>query len=62
MANRIRHIEVASFIGLAAMTSGDITIQDVEPTDLVPILPVFERLGVSSESRARWFVSRAANA
>ena len=43
------HIEVASFIGLAAMTSGDVTIQDVEPTDLVPILPVFGRLGVRTE-------------
>jgi UDP-N-acetylglucosamine 1-carboxyvinyltransferase len=40
------HIEVASFIGLAAMTSSDITIEDTEPRDLVSILPVFERLGV----------------
>jgi len=40
------HIEVASFIGLAAMTSSDLTIEDTEPNDLVSILPVFERLGV----------------
>jgi UDP-N-acetylglucosamine 1-carboxyvinyltransferase len=43
------HIEVASFIGLAAMTSSDVTIDDTEPKDLVSILPVFERLGVKTE-------------
>ena len=43
------HIEVASFIGLAAMTSSDITIEDTEPKDLVSILPAFERLGVDVE-------------
>jgi UDP-N-acetylglucosamine 1-carboxyvinyltransferase len=40
------HIEVASFIGLAAMTSSDVTIEDASPNDLVSILPAFERLGV----------------
>ncbi len=40
------HIEVASFIGLAAMTSSDVTIEDVNPTDLISILPAFQRLGV----------------
>ena len=47
-AYRIRpeHIEVGSFIGLAAVTGGEITIEDVEPDDLVSILPSFERLGV----------------
>ena len=40
------HIEVASFIGLAAMTGSDITIENAEPRDLVSILPAFERLGV----------------
>jgi UDP-N-acetylglucosamine 1-carboxyvinyltransferase len=40
------HIEVASFIGLAAVTGGDVTIEDVEPRDLISILPAFERLGV----------------
>jgi len=43
------HIEVASFIGLAAVTNSDITIDDVEPGDLVSILPAFERLGVHVE-------------
>jgi UDP-N-acetylglucosamine 1-carboxyvinyltransferase len=40
------HIEVGSFVGLAAVTGGDITIDDVEPKDLAGILPTFERLGV----------------
>jgi UDP-N-acetylglucosamine 1-carboxyvinyltransferase len=43
------HIEVASFIGLAAMTSSEITIEDAEPKDLVSILPAFARLGVRTE-------------
>ena len=43
------HIEVASFIGLAAVTGGDVTIDDVAPEDLLPIMPVFERLGVKVE-------------
>jgi len=43
------HIEVGSFIGLAAATGGDLTIEDVEPRDLVSILPAFERLGVRAE-------------
>jgi UDP-N-acetylglucosamine 1-carboxyvinyltransferase len=43
------HIEVGSFIGLAAVTGADITIEDVEPKDLGPILPTLERLGVYVE-------------
>jgi UDP-N-acetylglucosamine 1-carboxyvinyltransferase len=43
------HIEVASFIGLAAMTRGDITIDNAEPKDLVSILPAFAKLGVHLE-------------
>jgi len=43
------HIEVASFIGLAAVTGGDMTIEGVEPADLISILPVFEKLGVRVE-------------
>jgi UDP-N-acetylglucosamine 1-carboxyvinyltransferase len=43
------HIEVASFIGLAAVTGGDLWIDETEPRDLVPILPHFERLGVRVE-------------
>jgi UDP-N-acetylglucosamine 1-carboxyvinyltransferase len=46
---RPEHIEVGSFIGLAAVTGGEITIEDVEPDDLVSILPSFERLGVRVE-------------
>jgi UDP-N-acetylglucosamine 1-carboxyvinyltransferase len=43
------HIEVASFIGLAAITGGGITIEDVEVRDLTSILPAFTRLGVRVE-------------
>jgi UDP-N-acetylglucosamine 1-carboxyvinyltransferase len=43
------HIEVGSFIGLAAVTGGDVTIDDVEPKDLQAILPTLERLGVHVE-------------
>jgi UDP-N-acetylglucosamine 1-carboxyvinyltransferase len=43
------HIEVCSFIGLVAVTGGDVTIEDVVPEDLAPILPVFGRLGVHVE-------------
>jgi UDP-N-acetylglucosamine 1-carboxyvinyltransferase len=43
------HIEVGSFIGLAAVAGGDITIDDVEPKDLGAVLPTLERLGVHVE-------------
>ncbi len=43
------HIEAASFIGLAAVTGGDVTIEGVEPDHLVSILAGFERLGVGVE-------------
>jgi UDP-N-acetylglucosamine 1-carboxyvinyltransferase len=43
------HIEVASFIGLAAVTGGDLWIDDAQPKDLVAILPHFARLGVHVE-------------
>jgi len=43
------HIEVASFIGLAAVTGGDLWIDDAQPKDLVAILPRFARLGVRVE-------------
>jgi UDP-N-acetylglucosamine 1-carboxyvinyltransferase len=45
------HIEVASFIGLAAVTGGDVTVEDVDIDDLAPILPVFRRLGLEVELR-----------
>jgi UDP-N-acetylglucosamine 1-carboxyvinyltransferase len=41
------HIEVASFIGLAAVTEGEIVIEDVVPDDLAGIWIGFERLGVA---------------
>jgi UDP-N-acetylglucosamine 1-carboxyvinyltransferase len=40
------HIEVGSFIGLAAVTNGAITIEGVRAEDLRSILLGFERLGV----------------
>ena len=40
------HIEVASFIGLAAVTGGELLIADAYPDDLVGIAPAFRRLGV----------------
>jgi UDP-N-acetylglucosamine 1-carboxyvinyltransferase len=43
------HIEVASFIGLAAVTGADITIDGTDADDLVSIIPAFERLGVRVE-------------
>src|SRR5438105_4443073 len=43
------HIEVCSFIGLAAVTRGDVTIVDVSREDLAPIVPTFKRLGVRVE-------------
>jgi UDP-N-acetylglucosamine 1-carboxyvinyltransferase len=44
------HIEVASFIGLAAVTGSEITVEDTVPDDLAPILPVLGRLGVHVEA------------
>src|SRR6266571_3656339 len=43
------HVEVASFIGLAAITGGDLTIDGVKTEDLVSILPTLTRLGVQVE-------------
>jgi UDP-N-acetylglucosamine 1-carboxyvinyltransferase len=43
------HIEVASFIGLGAVTEGELTIEGVEPVDLVAIWQALERLGVEAE-------------
>jgi UDP-N-acetylglucosamine 1-carboxyvinyltransferase len=43
------HIEVGSFIGLAAITGGDVTIDGVKNADLVSILQAFEKLGVIVE-------------
>jgi UDP-N-acetylglucosamine 1-carboxyvinyltransferase len=43
------HIEVASLIGLAAVTDGDMLIEDVVPEHLSAIWPGFDRLGVTWE-------------
>jgi UDP-N-acetylglucosamine 1-carboxyvinyltransferase len=47
------HIEVASFIGLGAITAGEIVIEEVEPRDLVAIRPTFDRLGIRIEVEGR---------
>jgi UDP-N-acetylglucosamine 1-carboxyvinyltransferase len=43
------HIEVGSFIGMAAITGGDVTIEGVRTQDLVSIVPAFAKLGVRVE-------------
>ena len=48
------HIEVGSFIGLAAVTDSDVTIEGVKPADLRSILLGFQRLGVEVELGDDW--------
>ena len=48
------HIEVGSFIGLAAVTNSDLTVEAVEPRDLASILAAFNRLGVQVELGDNW--------
>jgi UDP-N-acetylglucosamine 1-carboxyvinyltransferase len=43
------HIEVGSFMALAAATGGDIRIHEVEPADLLMTRRQFRRLGLQSE-------------
>jgi len=40
------HIEIGSFIGLAAVTNGAVTIEGVRPDDLRATLLAFDRLGI----------------
>ena len=40
---------MASFAALAAVTGGEITIADVEPDDLISIVPAFRKLGIELE-------------
>ena len=47
------HVEVASFAALAAVTGGDVTIEDVEPDDLIAIVPAFRKLGIRMEVDGR---------
>jgi UDP-N-acetylglucosamine 1-carboxyvinyltransferase len=42
------HIEVASFMALAAATGGELRVRDTEPEDLVMIRRQFDRLGLHS--------------
>jgi UDP-N-acetylglucosamine 1-carboxyvinyltransferase len=42
------HIEVASFMALAAATGGELRIRDAEPDDLVMVRRQFRRLGLQS--------------
>jgi UDP-N-acetylglucosamine 1-carboxyvinyltransferase len=46
------HVEIGSFIGLAAVTNGEITIEGVRPDDLRGILLTFDRLGVRPQVEA----------
>jgi UDP-N-acetylglucosamine 1-carboxyvinyltransferase len=43
------HIEVGSFIGMAAITGGDVTVDGVRTHDLISITPAFQKLGVHVE-------------
>jgi UDP-N-acetylglucosamine 1-carboxyvinyltransferase len=43
------HIEVASFVGLAAAVGGEIVVEEVEPDDLISIVPAFRKLGIEME-------------
>jgi UDP-N-acetylglucosamine 1-carboxyvinyltransferase len=43
------HIEVASFVGLASATGGDVVVEGVEPDDLISIVPSFAKLGIEME-------------
>lgn len=45
------HIEIASFIGLGAITGSDLTIAPVRTEDLRMILLTFQRLGIEVEIR-----------
>jgi UDP-N-acetylglucosamine 1-carboxyvinyltransferase len=47
------HVEVASFAALAALTGGDVTIEDVEPDDLIGIVPAFRKLGIRMDIDGR---------
>jgi UDP-N-acetylglucosamine 1-carboxyvinyltransferase len=47
------HIEVASFMALAAATGGELRVRDAEPEDLVTIRRHFRRLGLQSMVEGR---------
>ena len=43
------HIEVASFAALAALCGGDVTVENVQPDDLISIVPSLRKLGIRLE-------------
>jgi UDP-N-acetylglucosamine 1-carboxyvinyltransferase len=45
------HIEIGSFMALAGVTGGELTVKDTVPEDLRMIRLVFERLGLRTEQR-----------
>jgi UDP-N-acetylglucosamine 1-carboxyvinyltransferase len=47
------HIEVASFMALAAATGGELRIRDAEPEDLIGIRREFRRLGLQTMIEGR---------
>jgi UDP-N-acetylglucosamine 1-carboxyvinyltransferase len=47
------HIEVASFMALAAVTGGELRVRDADPEDLVTIRRHFRRLGLQSMVEGR---------
>src|SRR5262245_42909064 len=47
------HIEVRSFVGLAAVTGGEVVVEDVIPDDLLPVEVGFARLGISWQIEGR---------
>jgi UDP-N-acetylglucosamine 1-carboxyvinyltransferase len=47
------HIEVASFMALAAATKGELRVHDAEPEDLIAIRRQFRRLGLQSMVEGR---------
>jgi len=47
------HIEVASFMALAAVTGGELRVRDADPEDLVTIRRNFRRLGLQSMVEGR---------
>jgi UDP-N-acetylglucosamine 1-carboxyvinyltransferase len=43
------HIEVASFAALVAVSGGEATVEDVQPDDLISIVPALRKLGIRLE-------------
>ncbi|HAN32104.1 MAG TPA: UDP-N-acetylglucosamine 1-carboxyvinyltransferase [Myxococcales bacterium] len=45
------YLEIGSFVGLAAVTGGEVIIEDIVPDDLRMVRMVFDRLGVKTKIR-----------